>query len=139
MNISPTTTFDPSAMGVERKLSSNDPAHDAAQSFIATALIQPILKQLRQTNNAAEPFAPGEFEKQFAPLMDQIWSEQVTRSGNWPLVEAVAQHLREQAGLKPAARRELSDEPNTGTDFRAPSRATDNTARSVLSSRGWLG
>lgn len=120
-----------------------DAARDAAESFVATALIQPILKQLRQTNNAAAPFAPGAFEKQFAPLMDQIWSEQMVRANNWPLIDTLAQRLREQTGVKPGST-EKADGNTAGKakreviDFRSP-RPPENSARSVLSSRGWLG
>jgi hypothetical protein len=122
-----------------------DGARDAAESFIASSLIQPILKQLRQTNNAAEPFAPGAAEKQFAPLMDQIWAEQMVRASHWPLVDRVAQHLRDNTGIRPGGPSTKTPGPEAKTtagrasrDFRAP-RPADNTARNVLSRRGWLG
>src|ERR1043165_9691287 len=45
-------------------------ARDTAEQFVTISLVQPLLKQLRETNNAAPPFAPTEGEKQFRALTD---------------------------------------------------------------------
>jgi hypothetical protein len=75
-------------------------AREAASDFVAAAFIEPLLKQMRESNDAAPPFAPGPAEKQFRGLMDAQLARQVSRGAHFPLVDAVAQKL---LGLKPAA------------------------------------
>lgn len=65
----------------------------AAEEFVAVAFIQPILKQLRESNNAAEPFAPGPAEKQFGSIMDAAVSKQIVTASNFALVDRIAQDL----------------------------------------------
>src|SRR5262249_14926397 len=45
-------------------------ARTAAEQLVATALVQPVLKQLRESNNAAPPFAPNQAERTFRSLFD---------------------------------------------------------------------
>lgn len=85
--------------------SAEEQAHRAAESFVSLAFVQPILKQLRESSWAAEPFAPGAAEKQFGPLLDAEFSERITRAGNFPLVDRVAQDLLMQ-GERAGARAE---------------------------------
>lgn len=83
-------------------------AKDAAERFVATALVAPVLKELRETNNAAEPFAPTQGEKQFRSLLDQQVALNVVRGAQFPLVDRLAQHLLRSsgsAGAEPAATR----------------------------------
>lgn len=68
-------------------------AREAAQDFVAIAFVAPVLKQLRDSNNAAPPFAPGAAEKQFGSLMDQQVARQVVRASHFPLVDRVARDL----------------------------------------------
>lgn len=68
-------------------------AREAAQDFVAIAFVAPVLKQLRDSNNAAPPFAPGAAEKQFGALMDQQVARQVVRATRFPLVDRVAGDL----------------------------------------------
>jgi len=62
---------------------------EAAQDMVAIALVQPILKGLRDGNRAAAPFGPGPAEKQFGGFVDAQWSRSLVRGGNFPLVNAV--------------------------------------------------
>lgn len=66
---------------------------EAAEQFVAITFVQPILKQLRESNNAAGPFAPSAGEKQFRSLMDADVAQRVVMSSKWPLVERVTQDL----------------------------------------------
>lgn len=68
-------------------------AKQAAEDFVAIAFVVPILKQFRETNNAAPPFAPSTGEKQFRALADAQTARQIVRSSNFPIVERIARDL----------------------------------------------
>ena len=68
----------------------------AAQDLVSIALVQPILKQLRQSNNAAAPFAPGPMEKQFGTFLDAQYANSLVKSGNFCLVSAVQRWMSER-------------------------------------------
>lgn len=72
-------------------------AREAAQQFVAVALVQPLLAQLRATNQAAAPFAPSNAEKQFRGMMDAQRSQEMVRAANFPVVDAVARSLMRAA------------------------------------------
>lgn len=65
----------------------------AAEEFISMALVQPILEQLRETNQSAGPFAPGDAEKRFGPMLDAEIAHRMVKSAGWGLVDAVASRL----------------------------------------------
>lgn len=64
-------------------------ARAAAEQIVATALVQPILKQLRETSMAAAPFLPTQGEKQFQGLMDTQVSQQIVHAKSFPLVDRI--------------------------------------------------
>lgn len=68
-----------------------------AQDFVAAALVEPILKQLRETNHAAPPFAPTSGEKSFRQIADSQLSRQLVRKADWPVVKTLAQNLLDKA------------------------------------------
>lgn len=68
-------------------------AREAAEQFVSVALVQPILKHLREANTAAPPFGPGKGEQAFQGLMDAEISQRLTRKSNWALVDQVAARL----------------------------------------------
>ncbi len=74
---------------------------EAAQDMVAIALVQPILKGLRDGNHAAAPFGPGPAEKQFGGFVDAQWSRSLVRSNNFPLVNAVQRWMGDRSS--PAA------------------------------------
>jgi Rod binding domain-containing protein len=84
---------------VERMRGKPDPAktREAAENFVSIALVQPIFKQLRATNNAAAPFAPTKAEKQFQSMIDAQIAQKLVKSGNWPLVDRLAQDMLKKA------------------------------------------
>jgi Rod binding domain-containing protein len=69
----------------------------AAEEFISMALVQPILAQLRETNQAAGPFAPGAAEKSFGPLFDAEIAHRMVKSAGWGLVESVSARLNQSS------------------------------------------
>lgn len=75
-------------------------ARAAAQEFVSVALVQPILKQMRQANQAPPPFGPGEGEKNFAHLADAQIARRIVESSNFGVVNAVEHQLL--ARLSPA-------------------------------------
>lgn len=68
-------------------------AREAAEQLVATALVQPVLKQLRETNSAAEPFKPNSAERSFGQMMDTEMSQRIVGSKSWALVDRVAETL----------------------------------------------
>jgi len=78
-----------------------DQARQAAEQLVATALVQPILKQLRETNGAAEPFKPGPGEQAFQQLMDTHLAEKLVHSSRWALVDEITKRLTVGAGATP--------------------------------------
>lgn len=73
-----------------------DEARDAAEKLVATVLVEPILKQVRENNNAAPPFQPTHGERQFRSMLDAKLAQEITRSARFPLVERLARDVRQQ-------------------------------------------
>lgn len=78
-----------------------DPSRDAAERFVSLTLVEPILKQMRQSSQAAPPFGPAPGEVQFRALLDAEVARQVVRAGDFPLVERLARDLRARGGGPP--------------------------------------
>lgn len=76
-------------------------ARAGAEQFVAIALIQPLLKQLRDSNHAAPPFAPSSAEKQFQSLYDGQVAQRIVSSTQFPLVDRLARDLLSRG--RPAA------------------------------------
>jgi len=77
-------------------------ARDVAEQYVAIALVQPLLKQLRETSNAAPPFAPTQAEKQFRALTDADLAQQIVRAKQFPLVDRLARDLLIRGGVDPS-------------------------------------
>ncbi len=79
-------------------------ATDAARQLVSIALIQPLLTQLRETSQAAPPFAPTSAERQFRAMSDAQLAQQIVKAGRFPLVDVLArQMLARQEGGRPHA------------------------------------
>lgn len=68
-------------------------AAEAARDFVAIALVQPVLAQMRAHNQAAPPFAPGPAEKQFGAIVDAQIARQIVRKSGYALVDRIAADL----------------------------------------------
>ena len=79
---------------VER--AADEKARDTAERLVAVVLIQPILKQMRESNQAAEPFKPTRGEQQFQGMMDAKIAQDITQSARFPLVDRLARDMRQQ-------------------------------------------
>ena len=80
-------------------------ARTAAEDFVAQALVEPVLKQMREMSQAAAPFAPNQAEKAFRTMLDGAMAQRVVKSGNWTLVDKVAERIAGNAGVVPTAAR----------------------------------
>lgn len=83
--------------------SAPDRARHAAQEFVSIALVQPILSSLRESNQAAPPFAPGDVERKFGPLLDAEIARRIVTRTNFPIVDAVARRLLKTGGAPSGA------------------------------------
>jgi Rod binding domain-containing protein len=82
-----------------------DRARDAAEQFVALTFVQPALKALRDTNQAAPPFAPSEGEKQFRALLDAELARRIVHKADYALVDRLARDLlKASPGLSGSAR-----------------------------------
>lgn len=73
-------------------------ARQAAEEFVASALVKPVLQQLRESNHAEAPFAPGPYEKQFGPMIDNEIAKNMVRSRGWGIADAVERQLMRAGG-----------------------------------------
>lgn len=71
---------------------------EAAEDLVSIALVQPVLKQIRDGNHLPPPFGPGPAEKQFGTLVDAQWSRSMVKSKNFPLVGAVERYISRANG-----------------------------------------
>ena len=71
-----------------------DKARDAAEQFVAQALVQPVFKSVRASNGAAEPFRPNAAEQSFRGMMDAQLAQRLVKSRNWALVDHIAASLQ---------------------------------------------
>jgi len=69
-------------------------ARDAAEQLVAVVLIEPIFKRMRESNQAAPPFAPTNGEKQFQSMLDAKLAHEITSAARFPLVDRLARDLR---------------------------------------------
>jgi len=87
----------------ERRIASGErdagaEARDAAERFVAQALVQPMLDLTRETSEAAPPFHPTRGEKQFRSLMDAQVALDVVRRSDWDVVDRIARDLLARGG-----------------------------------------
>lgn len=96
-------------------------ARTSAQQLVATGFLQPLLAQARATSIAEGPFAPGDGERRFGPLLDRILADSVTRASNFKLVDAVEGRLLAPTPVRPQApSRALPLVPNDAWHRAAP-------------------
>lgn len=81
---------DTDAKSVETK---RDEARVAAEGLVATSFIKPILSQIRESNNAAPPFAPTQAEKQFGSLLDNQLADEIARASQFPIVDRLVEQF----------------------------------------------
>lgn len=80
-----------------------DRARQAAEDFVAIALVQPILKQMRESNQTPPPFGPGEGEKALGGLADAQVARSIVRQGQWSVVGSIEQQMLKRLRAESAA------------------------------------
>lgn len=78
-------------------------ARNAAEQLVSTSLVQPILKKLRDSNNAAAPFGPNRTERMFGSMMDATLAQRMVGSQSWGLVDQLARRMLERSQPPAAA------------------------------------
>mgnify|MGYP003630149151 CR=1 FL=1 len=79
--------------GAQAELTPETEARVAAEGLVSSTFIEPILKQIRESNTAPPPFGPSSAEKQFASLLDTNIADEIVHAANFPLVERIANQL----------------------------------------------
>jgi Rod binding domain-containing protein len=74
-------------------------AREAAELLVSSTLVEPILKQARENNNAAPPFGPTQAEKQFGGILDHRLAHEMVSGSNFPLVDRLARDLLNRARI----------------------------------------
>ena len=100
----------------------SDPARAAAEQFVATTFLMPVLKEIRAQNRAAPPFGPTQAEKSLGPLMDAMLADRMVKSHQFALVDRIAADLRRVSTDRttPEAARQAADVDHDGTPLAAP-------------------
>lgn len=78
-------------------------AYEAAVRLVSDAFIKPMLAQMRSSSNMMKPFAAGDAEKTFRPMLDGELSDRIARSGSFDLVQATQKSLLSKAFHQQAA------------------------------------
>lgn len=99
------------------KAEARDDAKQAAQQFVSTALVLPLLKQMRSSPFKSDYLHGGQGEDAFGPQLDQILADRIVERMSTPakvsddarttpglgLVDAVYRRIMRQADHQPAA------------------------------------
>ncbi len=78
-------------------LTKEQKARRTAEQFVASSLVEPILKQMRESSNVAPPFGPSQAEKQFRALLDTQIARNLVKRAHWPVVDRVAADLAKRS------------------------------------------
>jgi Rod binding domain-containing protein len=68
-------------------------ARDAAEQLVAQTFVVPMLRELRESDRSAPPFAPTRGERQFRALMDAELAQRMVKAGGFGLVDRLARDL----------------------------------------------
>ena len=84
-------------------------ARATAQDFVATSLLEPLLRSVREANQAPAPWGPSDVEKRFGGLIDAEQARNIVRSSNLGIVDRLARDL-----LRASSEQEVMDDRTTG-------------------------
>jgi len=85
-------------------------AREAAEQMVSTMFVQPLLDMALQQEGTG-PFAPGQAEKTFGPLLHQAMADEIVRKADLPLVDAMVERTLAAAppALRPSELKERTD------------------------------
>lgn len=78
-------------------MSASDRARQSAEQFVSIAFVEPTLKALRETNQAAAPFKPSRAEQQFRSMADAQLAQEIVTASSFGLVDTLAQQMLSKA------------------------------------------
>jgi len=79
-------------------------AEEAAAGLVSTALILPILKQIRHSDFTSKgPFSPGTGEKAFGPEFDMQIADRIAHSPQLGIRKALADRMMKRGSVKKVA------------------------------------
>lgn len=84
-----------------------DKAHEAAQQFVSTALVLPMLKQMRDTTFKSDLFHGGQGEDAFGPQLDQILSDRIVQRMSTPQKISASGSVTQGMGLVDAVYKQI--------------------------------
>ncbi len=79
------------------QMSATDRARQSAEQFVSIAFVEPTLKALRETNQAAAPFKPSRAEQQFRSMADAQLAQEIVTASGFGLVDTLAQQMLRKA------------------------------------------
>ena len=65
----------------------SDEVRRSAEQLVSATFVVPLLRQVRESSQAVEPFAPTPAEKQFGALLDQRIADDLVRASKLPIVD----------------------------------------------------
>jgi len=88
----------------------------SAEQLVSVTFIQPMLRSMRESSQAAPPFAPTQVEKQFGPMLDARMADAMVRSSNWAIVDRIERDLLRAGGQRsePGAAQQGAGEQGAG-------------------------
>lgn len=87
--------------------STSDKAHKAAQQFVSSALILPLLKQMRSSTFKSDLFHGGQGEDAFGPQLDQILSDRIVKRMSTPEKLSASGSATQSMGLVDAVYKQI--------------------------------
>ncbi len=76
----------------------SDASLEIAADLVAVTYFQPLLRQMRELQQAPPPFGPSQAEKQMAALMDERLSTEMARGSQLPIIDRLARDIDRLAG-----------------------------------------
>ncbi|HEY0007794.1 MAG TPA: hypothetical protein VGB55_03635 [Tepidisphaeraceae bacterium] len=89
-----------------------------AQTLVGQTFYGPMLKQMHNSPFKSDLFSGGRGEEAFAPMMDSILSERMSRSAANQLVQPIVKSLKRQAG-KAYEKQQQKEAADVSADRRA--------------------
>ncbi|MBL4700884.1 MAG: hypothetical protein JKX85_06470 [Phycisphaeraceae bacterium] len=77
---------------------------EAAQQLVSSALILPMLAQIRESSLKSEMFHGGFTEDAFGAQLDTELADKMVAKSNFPIVEAIYQKMVNPMGHKPSGK-----------------------------------
>ena len=93
-----------SSLGGAGKSGNREAVRGAAEDFVSSALVLPVLSGLRESslNVKGGPLARSSVEKRFGPLLDQRLADQITKAAKFSLVDTIVDRFAPPAPPAPS-------------------------------------